>query len=113
VDGDAVVDGRRAFVLKLIQGRKPEWVNRVFFARYDPDAAWFDELRPLHEAEGFFFERSTGPDRSETVHRPAAIAGRRRRRAACHETEFEHRERRVDHGRTSGFSQSEIDARLV
>ncbi len=32
--------------MKMIQGRDPEWVNRVFFARFDAWATWFDQLEP-------------------------------------------------------------------
>ncbi|MBE7491636.1 MAG: lysine 2,3-aminomutase [Planctomycetes bacterium] len=56
VDGIADVNGEKLFVLKMLQARDPAWVNRVFFARFDPRAAWMDQLRPtLGEAE-FFFE---------------------------------------------------------
>ncbi|MEL7207552.1 MAG: lysine 2,3-aminomutase, partial [Actinomycetota bacterium] len=57
VDGIADVNGERVFVLKLLQGRNAEWVNRVFFARYDEKAAWFDELKPAFGETEFFFER--------------------------------------------------------
>jgi hypothetical protein len=45
-------------VLKIIQGRDPEWTNRVFFARFDSTAAWFDELEPAFGDEEFFFSRA-------------------------------------------------------
>jgi len=44
------------FVLKFIQGRNPAWVNRVFFAAYDPAAAWLDELKPAFGDDRFFFD---------------------------------------------------------
>jgi L-lysine 2,3-aminomutase len=56
VDGVTMVGGRKVFVLKFIQGRNPEWVNRVFFAAYDPAAAWLDELEPAFGADRFFYE---------------------------------------------------------
>ena len=34
------------------------WVGRPFFARYDPQATWLDELRPAFGEEQFFFEPS-------------------------------------------------------
>jgi hypothetical protein len=56
VDGIADINGEKVFVLKMLQARDPAWVNRVFFARFDPRATWMDQLRPtLGEAE-FFFE---------------------------------------------------------
>ena len=56
VEGVADVAGERVFVLKLIQGRDPDWVGRPFFARYDPRATWLDELEPALGAPEFFFE---------------------------------------------------------
>jgi KamA family protein len=58
VDGVAHVNGQEVFVLKMIQGRDPEWVNRVFFARFDPRAMWLDQLEPAFDEPEFFFERS-------------------------------------------------------
>jgi len=56
VDGVAAVAGRRVFVLKMIQARDPEWVNRTFFADFDSQAAWIDELRPVFGEHQFFFD---------------------------------------------------------
>jgi len=56
VDGVATVDGERVFVLKMIQGRDPAWVNRVFFASFDPNATWIDQLRSVPKERRFFFE---------------------------------------------------------
>lgn len=51
------VNGRneKVFVLQMIQGRNPDWVNRPFFAKYDPKARWMDDLEPVFGKE-FFFE---------------------------------------------------------
>ncbi len=56
VDGIAEVSGEKVFVLKMLQGRDPSWVNRIFFARWDPDAAWLDELEPALGEREFFFQ---------------------------------------------------------
>jgi KamA family protein len=56
VDGVTRVAGQEVFVLKFLQGRDPSWVGRTFFARYDPEAAWLDELRPTFGRTEFFFE---------------------------------------------------------
>jgi hypothetical protein len=40
----------------MIQGRDPQWVNQIFFARYDPEATWFDDLVPAFGARRFFFK---------------------------------------------------------
>ena len=50
------VAGEKVFVLRFLQGRDPDWVGRPFFAKYDPDAMWLDQLEPAFGAESFFFE---------------------------------------------------------
>jgi KamA family protein len=56
VCGVTEVDGERAFVLTFEQARDPSWVGRLFFAAYDEQAAWLDELRPFGGRKEFFFE---------------------------------------------------------
>ncbi len=56
VDGVTEVAGERVFVLEFIQARDPDWVGRPFFARYDPEATWLDQLEPALGADEFFFE---------------------------------------------------------
>lgn len=56
VDGVLKVAGDKVFVLKMIQGRDPSWAGRVFTARYDPEAAWLDQLEPGPGERGFFYE---------------------------------------------------------
>jgi KamA family protein len=56
VDGVATIEGDKVFVLKMVQARDPEWVNRVFFARFDSQASWLDELRPASGEHQFFFD---------------------------------------------------------
>jgi len=55
VDGVAEVNGTKVIVLRMLQGRNPEWVNRPFFAKYDENAIWLDDLKPAFE-DKFFFE---------------------------------------------------------
>ena len=61
VDGIVTIDGEERFVLKLIQARNASWVGRVFFARFDPRAAWIDQLRPPRGERDFFFESPEDP----------------------------------------------------
>ena len=56
VDGVTTINGERVFVLKIIQGRDPEWTNRVFFAHFDSAATWLDDLEPAFGEPEFFFE---------------------------------------------------------
>ncbi len=56
VDGIATLQGEKVFVLKFLQGRNPQWSGRIFFAKYDENASWIDELKPAFGEERFFFE---------------------------------------------------------
>ncbi len=56
IQGITEVAGERVFALRFLQGRNPDWVQQPFFARFDPGATWFDQLRPAFGEEKFFFE---------------------------------------------------------
>jgi KamA family protein len=56
VDGVTTIAGQKVFVLKFLQARDPAWINRPFFARFDPRATWLDDLRPAFSEREFFFE---------------------------------------------------------
>jgi L-lysine 2,3-aminomutase len=56
VDGVTNIGGERFFVLKMVQARDPEWVNRVFLAKFDSQATWIDELQPAFGEHQFFFD---------------------------------------------------------
>jgi KamA family protein len=56
VDSIEEIQGERVFVLRFLQGREPDWAGRVFFAKYDANAAWLDELEPAFGAREWFFE---------------------------------------------------------
>ena len=55
VDGTPTISGKKVLSLRFLQGRNPEWVNRPFYAEYDENAVWLDELRPAF-GEKFFFQ---------------------------------------------------------
>lgn len=57
ITGTADILNKKLFILKFIQGRNPKWVNRVFFADYDEDAAWINELKPAFGEPEFFYEK--------------------------------------------------------
>ncbi|MBA9003408.1 MULTISPECIES: KamA family radical SAM protein [Thermomonospora] len=46
VDGVLELAGEKVFALHFIQCRDPELVGRPFFAKYDPEAVWLDDLKP-------------------------------------------------------------------
>lgn len=56
IQGVAEMNGEKVFVLRFLQARNPDWVQRPFFAAFDETAAWFDELRPAGGRKRFFFE---------------------------------------------------------
>jgi len=56
VDGVAEVAGRRVFVLRYVQARDPGLVGRPFFAEFDPEATWFDQLVPAFAEQPEFFQ---------------------------------------------------------
>ncbi len=55
--GVAEVKGEKVFVLRFIQGRNAQWVDIPFFAEYNPEATWIDQLKPAFGEEKFFFEQ--------------------------------------------------------
>ncbi len=61
LQGKVVVEGitgkgpDKKFVLKYIQSRNPERVNRIFFAKYNPEASWITDLEPASKEDEPFF----------------------------------------------------------
>jgi len=47
VTGVQTIMGQEAFVLRFLQCRDESWIGKVFFAKFDPKAVWFDDLEPL------------------------------------------------------------------
>ena len=56
ITGVSELNGEKVFVLRFLQGRNPDWCYRPFFAKYDEDATWLDQLKPAFGEEKFFFE---------------------------------------------------------
>ena len=54
------IHGEDVFVLRFIQARNPAWVGRPFFAKFDENAIWVDDLSPAFGREKFFFESGIG-----------------------------------------------------
>lgn len=50
--------GRKVFAMRFIQARNPQWVGRPFYAEYNPNAIWLDDLIPAFNEERFFFEEA-------------------------------------------------------
>src|SRR5690554_4609497 len=56
IQGVTEIQGEKVFVLRFIQGRDSDWVQRPFFAKYDEEATWLNHLEPALGESEFFFE---------------------------------------------------------
>ncbi|MCH2048559.1 MAG: lysine 2,3-aminomutase [Trichodesmium sp. ALOHA_ZT_67] len=56
IDGVAEIAGEKVFVLSFLQGRDPDWCKRPFFASFNPDATWLNNLKPAFGEDKFFYE---------------------------------------------------------
>ena len=54
--GVSEIGDKKLFILTFIQGRNPNWAGRPFFAKYDSDAIWLTDLKPIEGKDKFFFE---------------------------------------------------------
>jgi len=54
--GVSKVRDEDVIVMRFLQGRDPDWIARPFFAEFNPDAKWIDDLKPAFGEEKFFFE---------------------------------------------------------
>jgi L-lysine 2,3-aminomutase len=50
------IGGEKVIPLRMLQGRNPDWAMRLFFAQYDEEAVWLNDLRPAFGEKRFFFE---------------------------------------------------------
>lgn len=51
------INGKKVIALNMLQARKPELVMQPFFAKYDEEAAWIDDLEPAF-SDKFIFEQN-------------------------------------------------------
>ncbi len=58
IAGVSEINGEKVFVLNFLQGRDPNWVGKPFFAKFNPDAVWLDQLEPAFGEPKFFFEEA-------------------------------------------------------
>jgi KamA family protein len=68
IDGVVTINREKLFALQFLQARNPEWVRKPFFAKYDPNATWLDQLVPAFGRKKFFFETEDG---DASFHGPA------------------------------------------
>jgi len=55
VVGTTKFNDQKLLILRFLQGRNPDWVREPFFAKYDENAIWLDDLKPAFE-DKFLFE---------------------------------------------------------
>ena len=56
ITGVETLGDEKVFVLRFLQARNPDLIKRAFFARFDRDPIWFDQLKPAFGESKFFFE---------------------------------------------------------
>lgn len=56
IQGIARVKGEKVFVLRFIQARNPAWIQQPFFAQFDAQATWLDQLKPAFGEDKFFYQ---------------------------------------------------------
>lgn len=56
IDGISEINNEKVFVLKFIQARNPDWINKPFYAKFDPKATWLLQLEPAFNKSKFFYE---------------------------------------------------------
>lgn len=54
--GVSEIGEKKVFVMRMLQGRNPDWVAKPFFAEYDKNAIWMDDLKPAFGEDRFFFD---------------------------------------------------------
>lgn len=69
VMGISEVKGEKIMTLRFLQGRNADWVAKPFFAKYDKDAIWLDDLKPAFGEEKFFFEDELNKIYNEHINR--------------------------------------------
>jgi len=56
IQGITEIKGEKVFILRMLQCRNPEYSYQTFFAEYNEDACWLDDLKPAFGESKFFFE---------------------------------------------------------
>jgi len=59
IQGVIEIKKEKYFVLRFIQARNPDWVQRPFLAEYSESATWLNHLKPAFKQDSFFFEENS------------------------------------------------------
>jgi len=52
------INGEKIFMLKFLQARNTDWLEKPFCAKYDPNAIWLDDLKPAFDKKKFIFDEN-------------------------------------------------------
>jgi len=74
IDGVVEIAGEKLFALQFLQARNPDWVRRPFYAKFDANATWLDELKPAFGQEKFFFELDQPVPAAPAAHKIIRLA---------------------------------------
>ena len=70
--GVTEVRNEKVIALNMLQGRNPDWTGRPFFAEYDEEAVWIDQMKPAFGEKRFFFEDELESRFSEYIYQHEA-----------------------------------------
>jgi len=76
IDGIVNIGGEKVFALQFLQGRNPDWARRPFYAKFDPNATWLDDLVPAFGEKKFFFETDQEEVHQEEEHKVIQVIPR-------------------------------------
>ena len=71
VHGITEINGDKVFVLRMIQARNPRLAYVPFFAKFDPEATWIDDLEP-YGTDSFIFEEDLAGASGRTANSSSA-----------------------------------------
>ncbi len=58
VQGVTEINNEKLFILRFIQAKNPSFVQQPFFAKFDANAVWINDLRPAFGESKFFFTQN-------------------------------------------------------
>jgi KamA family protein len=61
IDGVVTLGAHKAFALRYVQARNPDWALRPFHAKFSETATWFDNLQPLSSEDEMYFQVKSHP----------------------------------------------------
>lgn len=60
--GTIDLNGERLFSLRLNQARNPDWIGKLFFAKYNENALWLNDLSPAFGQDAIIFHDTVNED---------------------------------------------------